>query len=373
MKILVTGSRGFIGRNMALYVKRLDGHQVLEFHRESTDADLTAGLRTADVIVHLAGVNRPTDPDEFRRANVELTRRICDELTALGRRIPLVLASSTQVELENPYGESKRAAEDVVRWHAERVGSPVAICRLPGVFGKWCRPHYNSVVATFCHNTARGLALEVTDPARTLELVYIDDVVKAFMTLLLDWPSGERVVDLSVEPRFRVTLGQLAALVGQCMDSRKTLELPDLSDPFVRRLHATYLSYLPADAFGYALTQYRDDRGTLAELLRGAAFGQMFLSRTVPGVTRGQHYHDTKIEKFIVVEGEAVIRFRNLATDATAAYSVSGREFRVVDIPPGWAHSIQNVGPTELVVLFWASERFDPQVSDTYRAEVPSD
>jgi len=370
MKVLVTGSAGFIGRNLTTHLLTSPGYEPLFFDRTTTDEQLRALLTEADAVVHLAGVNRPADPAEFEQVNAGLTSRLCDHLVALGRAVPILRVSSAQAELDNPYGVSKRAAEAAVREYGRRMSVPVAISRLPGVFGKWCRPNYNSVVATFCHNAAHDLASQISDPARSVALVYIDDVVRTFVEVLGHWPGTPVVVEPQVEPVFTKTLGELDGLVRAFRASRSTLELPDFADAFTRRLYTTYLSYLATDDFAYSLTQHTDPRGSLAELIKGASFGQMFVSRTHPGITRGNHYHHSKVEKFVVVEGEAVIRFRHLISGETAAYPVSGREFRVVDIPPGWAHSIENVGTAEMVVLFWASERFNPSVPDTYAAEV---
>ena len=372
MNILVTGAEGFIGRNLALAVSRLPDHHVLACGRTTAAAERNRLLGQADVVIHLAGVNRPDDPAEFRKVNADMTAEICDVLVEQGRRVPVVLASSTQASLDNAYGESKRLAEDVVRRYAERSGAPVAISRLPGVFGKWCRPNYNSVVATFCHNTARGLPLTVSDPLRQLDLVYVDDVVRVLLVAVASLPTraAATVEEPVVAPVFTVTLGRLVQLVQEFRASRQTLELTDMTDLFSQRLYTTYLSYLPTDQFAYDLTQHSDPRGVLAEMIKGQAFGQMFVSRTKPGITRGNHYHDAKVEKFVVVEGEAVIRFRHILTSEMVEYPVTGRAFRVVDIPPGWAHSIENVGPSELVVLFWANERFNPAVPDTYAAQV---
>ena len=278
----------------------------------------------------------------------------------------LVLSSSTQAALDNPYGLSKRQAEDAVFDFGRETGASVFVFRLPGVFGKWCRPNYNSVVATFCHNIARDLPIAISDPAREIELVYIDDVVRAFIGIMdgrLPVSDGKYCL---AEPTYRISLGALAETIQGFRDSRVSLALPDMSDPFIRALYATYVSYLPADSFAYALTQRTDPRGELAELLKSPHIGQIFVSRTRPGITRGNHYHDTKVEKFVVLEGDAVIRFRHILGGDVIEYPVSGREFRVVDIPPGYTHSIENVGQNDLIVLFWADEIFDPDIPDTF-------
>jgi UDP-2-acetamido-2,6-beta-L-arabino-hexul-4-ose reductase len=246
----------------------------------------------------------------------------------------------------------------------------VRVFRLPGVFGKWCRPHYNSVVATFCHCVARGEPINVSDPARVLDLVHVGDVVRAFVGLLDGVEPPMQGQYCGVEPVHQIALGALADKIRGFREARTTLEVTDLEDALTRLLHSTYLSYLPDGGFAYSLDQRVDPRGELAELLRSRHFGQIFVSRTRPGITRGNHYHDAKFEKFVVVEGEAVVRFRSLLGGGVSEYPVSGRDFKVVDIPPGYTHHIENVGSADLVVLFWASEPFDQQRPDTWAKEV---
>jgi len=250
-----------------------------------------------------------------------------------------------------------------------RTGSSAVIYRLPGVFGKWCRPNYNSVVATFCHNIARDLPIVVSDPNRVVELVHVDDVVARFMTHIEADAEGG-ITHGEVTPVFAISVGELAERIRTFRAMRDTLLVADASDPLTRRLLGTYTSYIPPDDLAYPLTQRTDARGTLAELLKSSHFGQMFVSRTHPGITRGNHYHDLKVEKFCVLEGEAVIRFRSVLDDAVTEHRVSGMDFKVVDIPPGTTHSIENVGSVEMIVLFWASEILDPQRPDTHPAEV---
>lgn len=369
-RLLVTGARGFIGRNLVTALGRRAGLEVAEIGVDTSDAERREALIRAEAVFHLAGVNRPERVEEFDPGNAELTRSLCTLLRQADRRPLVVLSSSTQAALDNPYGRSKRAAEEVVLAFGRETGAPVRVFRLPGVFGKWCRPNYNSVVATFCHNIARGIPVEISDPQRVVELVHVDDVVRAFVGLV-DGAEAPGEGDFStVRPMYRLALGELARTLHSFRDSRKTLEVPDLADDLTRLLHSTYVSYLPEDGFAYALDQRRDARGELAELLRSTHFGQIFVSRTRPGITRGNHYHDAKVEKFIVVEGEAVIRFRSLLGADVIEYPVSGRDFRIVDIPPGYTHNITNVGSGDIVVLFWASERLDPGRPDTHAKEV---
>jgi len=366
MKILVTGARGFIGKNLIVALKRRADMEVIEYDLDSPASLLEESLSRVDVIFHLAGVNRPERVEEFKEGNYNSTRHICEPLQRLDRAPLFVLSSSTQASLDNPYGISKRQAEKAMFDFGGKTGASVFVFRLPGVFGKWCRPNYNSVVATFCYNIAHDLPIVISDPEREIELVYIDDVVRAFIGILDGRRSFTEDKYCRVEPTYRITLSNLAKTIRDFWDSRGSLTLPDMSDPFIRALYATYVSYLPADSFAYPLTQRSDPRGELAELLKSPAIGQIFVSRTRPGITRGHHYHDSKVEKFVVLEGDAVIRFRHVLGGDIIEYPVSGREFRVVDIPAGYTHSIENIGQEDLIVLFWADEIFNQDISDTY-------
>ena len=364
--VLVTGAKGFIGKNLVVALKRMTEVDVIEHDLDSPAGSLEEGLAKADAIYHLAGVNRPKRVEEFTEGNFDLMRQICDALRHLERTPLLVLSSSTQAALDNPYGLSKRQAEETVFDFSRKTRASVFVFRLQGVFGKWCRPNYNSVVATFCHNIARDLPIAISDPAREIELVYVDDVVRAFIGVMdgrLPVSNGKYCL---AAPTYRITLGALAEMIHGFRDSRVSLALPDMSDPFILALYATYVSYLPVASFAYELTQRSDPRGELAELLKSPNIGQIFVSRTRPGITRGHHYHDTKVEKFVVLEGEAVIRFRHILGGGVIEYPVFGREFRVVDIPPGYTHSIENVGQIDLIVLFWAAEIFNPDIPDTF-------
>lgn len=363
---LVTGAKGFIGRNLGVALKRRASVELIEHDIDSPEGLLEESLSKVDVIYHLAGVNRPERVEEFTEGNFDLTQRICTTLQRMGRTPLLLLSSSMQALLDNPYGSSKRQAEEEVFSFGEETGATIAVFRLPGVFGKWCRPNYNSVVATFCHNIAHDLPIAISDPAREIELVYIDDVVRAFINVMERIPPVKDGEYCLVQPTHRITLGALAETIQGFQESRVSLTVPDVSDPLVHALYATYISYLPTDAFAYALTQRTDPRGELAELLKSPHIGQIFVSRTRPGITRGHHYHDTKVEKFVVLEGDAVIRFRHILGGDIIEYPVSGYEFRVVDIPPGYTHSIENVGRNDLIVLFWADEIFNPDVPDTF-------
>ena len=366
MKILVTGAKGFVGKNLVVALKRRPDTEVFECDVDSPGGNLGLYLVSADVIYHLAGVNRPERVEEFEEGNAALTRRICETLTRLGRKPVIVMSSSTQAELANPYGTSKRKAEEAVLAFGLVSGADVYVYRLPGVFGKWCRPNYNSVVATFCHNIAHDLSISISDPEHEINLVYIDDVVASFVNILDGNVPVKEDDFYQVDPVYRTKLGALAEAIQGFRDSRTNLHLPDMDSRFIRCLYATYTSYLPTDSFAYPLKQNVDPRGELAELLKSPHIGQIFVSRTRPGITRGHHYHDTKVEKFVVLDGDAIIRFRHILGDEVIEYPVSGSEFRVVDIPAGYTHSIENIGDTDLIVLFWANEVFDPHVPDVY-------
>jgi len=364
MNVIVTGAKGFIGKNLVTALKRMENVAVLEYGKDTPANSLEDGIVEADVVYHLAGVNRPEHIQDYATVNTGLTRRICEILCEQKRTPTIVLASSTQAALDNPYGLSKRGAEEAVFRFGDETGARPFVYRLPGVFGKWCRPNYNSVVATFCHNIARDLPITISDPNKEIGLVYIDDVVQSFTAIL----SGHAPIRASryciVEPTSKIKLGPLADILRGFRRSRETQILPDMNDRFLRCLYATYISYLPKDDYGYALAQMIDARGELAEILKSPHIGQIFVSRTRPGITRGNHYHDTKVEKFIVINGNAIVRFRHILESDIIEYPVSGHEFRVVDIPPGYTHAIENVGETDLFVLFWANEVFDPQRPD---------
>ncbi len=372
-KTVVTGANGFIGQNLVVALRRAQA-EVAEIDVDSPAGAWLADVRDADVVFHLAGTNRPEHESEFVTGNVGSLDTL---LAALGARHAaggtattpqIVLSSSTQAAGDNPYGRSKLAAERALEAYASHTGTPAVIYRLPGVFGKWCRPNYNSVVATFCHNVARGIPITISDPARVVQLVHVDDVVAQFMTHVEDRAAGVRRAD--VLPTFTASLGELADRIRGFRAMRETLEVADASDPFTRRLLGTYTSYIPPADLLYHLEQRTDARGTLAELLKSPRFGQIFVSRTLPGVTRGNHYHDLKVEKFCVLEGDAVIRFRSVVGDEVTEHRVAGKDFTVVDIPPGMTHSIENVGAREMVVLFWASEILDRDRMDTHFSEV---
>jgi UDP-2-acetamido-2,6-beta-L-arabino-hexul-4-ose reductase len=367
MKVVVTGASGFIGRRVVTAAAQ-QGHSVVSITRETPRETLVEELRAADAVMHLAGANRPKDPADFQRINADLTASVCDAIDA-SRRPIVIFSSSTQSGNDTEYGRTKREAEDCLGRLASK-GARVVIFRLPNVFGPGARPNYNSAVATFAHNAANGKPLEVHDASRELSLVYVHDVAAAIVGALSRPPASG--VDLrSVEPVYCATVGRLAALFQGFAASRSNQRVPDVAGELPKRLYATYLSHLPASGFAYDLPARTDDRGSLAEFLKSDSAGQIFVSRTHPGITRGNHFHHTKTEKFLVLEGDAIVRFRRVdGTGQILEYPVSGSQFRVVDIPPDYTHSIENTGARELVVLFWASEIFDPAAPDTMALNV---
>ena len=368
MRIVVTGGDGFIGRNLRVHLQEL-GHQDVTSIEQATSADdLRTTLASADFVFHLAGVNRSKEISEFDAGNRGFTATLCDVLRATGREIPLAFTSSTQALLDNPYGASKRAGELEVERYAADTGAAVYLFRLTNVFGKWCRPNYNSAVATFCHNIARGLPIRVSDPAAPLCLVYVDDVVETMVGLVrhADTPPGAVVV----EPVYDTTVGEVDTMLREFAASRDTRLSPRVGTGFTRALYATYVSYLAPDSFAYSLTRHSDPRGVFAEMLKTPDCGQFSFFTAHPGIMRGGHYHHTKSEKFLVVKGRARFGFRHIVTGEVHEILVSGDESRVVETVPGWAHDITNVGDDEMVVMLWANEIFDPQKPDTIAASV---
>ena len=380
MKVLITGARGFIGSNLYLTLKQIDGIEVLPYDL-GDEAKLDEYTAACDFVMHLAGVNRPKDPAEFKAGNTVFTEDILEKLAARPNPPPVLLSSSIQAALDNPYGLSKRAAEDAVRAYGEKTGAPVFIYRLANVFGKWCRPNYNSAVATWCYNIARDLPIQVRDPNAEVTLVYVDDVVKSFISRAERVERGEYPTCstrstrqneiLSVTPSYTKTLGEIVGLIQSFHDEPKTLMVPDQRDGFTKKLYATYLSSLPEDQFSYPLTMHCDARGSFTEALHSDERGQVSVNISHPGIVKGQHWHHTKHEKFLVVSGEGVIRFRKMFGDGKVIeYRVSGEKLEVVRIPPGYTHNIENTGKGDMVTLMWANEVFDPANPDTFRMDV---
>lgn len=369
-RVLVTGSDGFIGRNICARLAYRDDIEVLRFDVGNSDEELAASIRSTDFVIHLAGVNRPKEIKEYDSGNRGLTKLVIEMLSSKEKKVPILISSTIQAVLDNPYGKSKLDAETVIRNYAEAYGVDAYLFRLPNVFGKWCRPNYNSVIATWCYNSTRGIPIQINDLNTELDLVYIDDVSDAFISALdggfTIGPDGF----CRIERVYRRRLGHISSILLEFVESRKSFAIPSFDDAFVQRLYATWLSYIPEDGFDYPLAIKKDSRGWLAEFVKSSSFGQVFVSKTRPGITRGNHWHHTKVEKFLVVQGKALICFRRIGDTAILEYPVSGDEARVVDIPVGYTHSITNVGDDDLITLFWADEVFNPGEPDTYFQEV---
>lgn len=368
MKVLVTGSKGFVGKNFCLYLSEFTEIEVLTFDRSDSLFDLEKRLASADVIIHLAGENRPKLSTDFEEINIKLTQTICKFLDKNNNKAPVVLASSIQALSDTNYGKSKFAAEEVVKQLNIKNGNPVAIYRFPGVFGKWCRPNYNSVVATFCHNVAYGLPIQVNDERKVLKLVHIDDVVTSLVSEIKSCSS--KLNFPQVIPEYEITVGELAKQIKSFKVSRTSLELSYVGEGLGRALYSTYISYLPKDKFAYDIPMNIDHRGVFVEFFKNKEVGQFSFLTVKPGLTRGSHYHHTKTEKFVVIKGVASFGFRHMISNDTYYLEVRGEKSMIVETIPGWAHEIKNVGSQELIVMVWANEIYNRELADTIPSTV---
>lgn len=378
MKILVTGAKGFVGRNFVETLKTIrDGKNkstsltsdliIYEYDRENTPEDLKKYTQDCDFVVHLAGVNRPKDPSEFYEGNKGFSETLCAYLKEVGNTCPILISSSIQVGRDNDYARSKKEGEDLLLNFGKENGNKIYIYRFANLFGKWCRPNYNSVTATWCYNIAHGLDIQVNDEDVELPLCYIDDVVEEIIRCL----NGNATYDekngyYTVLPIHNVTLGRMRDLLYSFKESRNTLGIADQSDAFTKKLYATYLSYLPEDEFSYPLKMNVDDRGSFTEFIKTKEHGQVSINISKPGITKGEHWHHTKNEKFLVVSGKGIIQFRKIGDDKIIEYNVSGDKLEVVDIPTGFTHNIINTGDSDMVTVMWANEMFDSKKPDTY-------
>lgn len=394
MKILVTGAKGFVGKNLVASLKNIrDGKDrvhpikglenpedlvIYEYDIDSTPEELDAYCKDADFVFNLAGVNRPKNQEDFMKGNFGFASTLLDTLKKYENKASVMLSSSIQASLTgrfagSEYGKSKLAGEELFQKYSEETGAKVLIYRFPNLFGKWCRPNYNSAVATFSNNIANDLPITVNDRSTELELVYIDDLIEEFILAV----NGEEHRDENgfcfCPVSFHVTLGEIVELLYQFKESRNDLSVPDMSDGFTKRLYANYLSYLPADGFSYKLKMNKDDRGSFTEILRTADRGQVSVNISKPGITKGQHWHHTKNEKFVVVSGKGLIQLRKIGEDENGNpypvvnYEVNGDDITVVEMIPGYTHNIINLSETEnLVTVMWANEPFDPEHPDTF-------
>ncbi|MFT9486560.1 MAG: capsular polysaccharide biosynthesis protein CapF [Tepidibacillus sp.] len=369
MKILVTGAKGFIGKNLIAELKNRKYTDILEYSRDTNLSLLDEYCKEADFVFHLAGVNRPKEQSEFMEGNFGFTSTLLDTLKKYKNTCPIMISSSIQAELDNPYGKSKKAGEDLLFEYGKETGSKVLVYRFPNVFGKWCRPNYNSAVATFCHNIAHDLPIKVNDPSVVMNLVYIDDVVEELINAL-EGKENKNGKFCKVSLVYTITLGEIVNLIYSFKKSREDCSIPDMSDAFTKKLYSTYLSYLPKDQFSYDLKMNVDNRGSFTEFIKTPDRGQVSVNISKPGITKGNHWHHTKNEKFLVVSGKGVIRFRKIDSNEVIEYYVSGDKMEVVDIPTGYTHNIENLGETDMVTIMWANEPFDSEKPDTYYLEV---
>lgn len=369
MKILVTGAKGFIGKNLIAELRNGKYDDIFEYDRDTDSSLLDGFCKEADFVFHLAGVNRPKEQSEFMEGNFGFTSDLLNSLKKHNNTCPVMISSSVQAELDNPYGESKKAGEDLLFTYSKETGAKVLVYRFPNVFGKWCRPNYNSAVATFCHNVANDLPIQVNDSSVVMKLVYIDDVVNELINAL---EANENKVDsfCEVPTVHTITLGEIVDLIYSFKKSREDRSVPNMSEAFTKKLYSTYLSYLPEDQFSYDLKMNLDQRGSFTEFIKTSDRGQVSVNISKPGITKGNHWHHTKNEKFLVVSGKGVIRFRRIDSDEVIEYFVSGDKMEVVDIPTGYTHNIENLGDTDMVTIMWANEPFDPEKPDTYYLEV---
>ncbi|MBJ2289917.1 NAD-dependent epimerase/dehydratase family protein [Pseudomonas sp. MF5691] len=368
MKVLITGANGFVGQNLISHLGERADVEFVRFTRDDSLASLPGLVAQVDFIFHLAGVNRPTDPQEFNTGNTDLTGALCDAVISSGRQVPVLYTSSSQAELDNPYGSSKRGAEELLLNLQASSGSAVYIFRLPNVFGKWARPNYNSAVATFCNNIARDIPIKVNDPLALINLVYIDDVVTQFIAVMDGKVSARSFV--SVEPQYSISVGGLVEQLSAFRDSRATMISERVGTGLVRALYSTYLSYLPPENFTYKVPKYEDPRGVFVEMLKTPDAGQFSFFTAHPGITRGGHYHHSKTEKFLVIKGTACFRFRHIVSGEFYELFTTGEQPEIVETVPGWTHDVSNVGQEEMIVMLWANEIFDRQAPDTYALPV---
>lgn len=368
MKYLVTGANGFIGKNLVVKLREIPGAEILKFLRSDSSEMLEYCVSQADLIIHLAGENRPVDEADFQRVNVELTSSICDILRKLKKKIPVIYASSRHATGKSTYGLSKLAAENLIINYAQDCDSGAAIYRFPGVFGKWSKPNYNSVVSTFCHNIASGNEISIVCPDKLISLVYIDDLVDDLILTTSHKLKG--VQYKSITPEYSITIGELAGQISRFKRMRSDLDVSKVGHGLTRALYSTYLSYLPKDDFWYSVNSYKDQRGVFVEMLKDSDFGQLSYFMAPPGITRGSHYHHSKTEKFLVVNGTGLFKFKNILTNEYYEIEVSSTDFKVVDSIPGWAHCIENIGAENLIVMLWANEIFNSQRPDTVRYEI---
>jgi len=366
-KVLITGSNGFIGKNLILFLKERKDIEIICFNREHHISSLFEIVQKVDFIFHLAGINRSDNIDDFHKGNTEFTKTLCKTIREAKCKIPIVYASSIQSDQNSPYGISKRSAEEILFALNKDFQNPVHIFRLTNVFGKWCKPNYNSVVATFCHNIAREIPVNIDDANSIIELIYIDDVIKKFINLMDG--LAEKIISnnfKNIEPSYKITVGELAKQIYLFKKISTSKMLPKVGSGLTRALYSTYISYLPIKNFSYPISQNKDSRGSFIEILKTPNCGQFSYFTALPGVTRGEHYHNSKTEKFLVVKGKACFKFFHMDSKIKYELNVNSDNPEIVETVPGWCHSIKNIGEEELIVIIWANEIFDSANPDTF-------
>ena len=368
MKILVTGAKGFIGQNLIAGLKNHNISDIYEYDQDTDIILLEQFCKEAELVYHLAGTNRPKDNKEFMNNNAGFTEQILNMLKKYKNICPIVYSSTIQANQDNPYGRSKKAGEELLFKYAKETGARVIIYRISNVFGKWCRPNYNSVIATLSFNMINNLPITISDPKHNMQLVYIDDLIKEMISVCDNDNQKSGLGDIPIT--YMSSLGKIEELLRQFKDSREKRTIPDMSDEFTSKLYSTFLSYLPENKQNYQLMRNVDTRGSFTEFIKGETFGQVSVNISKPGIIKGNHWHNLKHEKFLVVSGTGVIRLRKITSKDIIQYKVGGDVLEVIDIPVGYAHNIENQGTTDMISIIWASDVFDPNNQDTYYMEV---
>lgn len=368
MKILITGADGFIGKNLIQHLVYKTGHHILQFKKDNNLNELFELIKNSDLVIHLAAINRTSNDSDFIKTNQELTEIICQQIEALPSPIPIIFTSSLQATHLSSYGKSKRLAEVAIEDHSMRTKASAVIYRLPGVFGKWCKPNYNSVVATFCHNIAHNLPIDIHEPEKTIPLIYIDDLIEDLLRLISAIPQG--LTFRNISPEYSISLRELAEVIHSFKKNQSAINLPSFCNPIVGRLYSTFLSYLPIVESGYKISRHTDARGSFVEMIKHPNGGQVSYLTAKPGITRGGHFHHSKTEKFLIVKGSAKFRFSNVLSNEKYEITVSEKHSQIIQTLPGWVHDITNVGNDEMIAIVWSNEIFDPNRPDTITLDI---